>query len=96
MITPPPIKVALADDHRLFRDGIKRVLTEMENIVVIWDAANGQDLLMELQQLQPDVLLLDIRIPIVDGLSILPLIRKDFKQIKVIVLSMDTTPEMII
>lgn len=95
MTTSSSISVALADDHRLFRDGIKRILTERKDITVVWEAGDGQELLAKLRQLQPDVLLLDLRMPLADGLSMLPLIHKDYEAVKVIVLSMDTTPEMI-
>jgi DNA-binding NarL/FixJ family response regulator len=94
-MTSPLIKIALADDHRLFRDGIKMVLTEMKNITVVWEAADGSELLTRLEECQPDAILLDLRMPQIDGLSVLPLIRKNYDQVKVIVISTDTSPKMI-
>lgn len=67
----------------------------MKNITVVWEAADGSELLTRLEECQPDAILLDLRMPQIDGLSVLPLIRKNYDQVKVIVISTDTSPKMI-
>ena len=71
-----PIKVIIADDHALFRTGVKTALSMKKDIKMIGEADNGMQLLNLLKHLQPDVLLLDIQMPIMDGINTLPEIKK--------------------
>lgn len=82
------IKVAIADDHALFRAGVKTSLSSRKDIQMIAEAENGMQLLNLLKVLKPDVILLDIQMPIMDGLTTLPEIKKIYPDIKVIMLSM--------
>ena len=82
------IKVLIADDHVLYRAGVKAALSSKNDIKVIGEADNGMHLLNMLQILQPDVILLDIQMPIMDGIAALPEIKKNFPDIKVIMLTM--------
>jgi DNA-binding NarL/FixJ family response regulator len=82
------IKVAIADDHTLFRTGVKTSLSSRKDIQMVAEAENGMQLLNLLRHIQPDVVLLDIQMPIMDGLSTLPEIKKLYPNIKVIMLSM--------
>ena len=82
------IKVAIADDHALFRAGVKTALSSRKDIQMIAEAENGMQLLNLLQHTTPDVVLLDIQMPIMDGLTALPEIKKLYPDIKVIMLSM--------
>jgi len=82
-----PIKVAIADDHALFRTGIKTALHAHKDIQMVAEAENGIQLLNLLKQIQPDVILLDIQMPIMDGLSVLSEIKKLYPAVKVIMLS---------
>jgi DNA-binding NarL/FixJ family response regulator len=61
------IRVALADDHKIFRDGIRMALSGRNFIKIIWEAEDGKDLLHKMKLKQPDVLLMDIRMPELDG-----------------------------
>ena len=81
------IKVAIADDHALFRTGIKTALQARKDIQMVAEAENGMQLLNLLRHIQPDVVLLDIQMPIMDGLTALPEIKKLYPDIKVIMLS---------
>jgi DNA-binding NarL/FixJ family response regulator len=74
--TSHQIKVAIADDHTLFRSGVKASLTAHKDIHMVAEAENGMQLLNLLKHIQPDVVLLDISMPIMDGLSTLPEIKK--------------------
>lgn len=82
------IKVAIADDHALFRAGVKTALSNRKDIQMIAEAENGMQLLNLLKHIKPDVLLLDIQMPIMDGLTTLPEVKKLYPDVKVIMLSM--------
>ena len=82
------IKVAIADDHTLFRTGVKTSLQSRKDIQMVAEAENGMQLLNLLRHIQPDVVLLDIQMPIMDGLTTLPEIKKLYPNVKVIMLSM--------
>ncbi|MBA2744996.1 MAG: response regulator transcription factor [Flavisolibacter sp.] len=89
------IKVAIADDHALFRTGVKTSLSSRKDIHMIAEAENGMQLMNLLKHIQPDVVLLDIHMPIMDGYTTLPEIKKLYPQIKVIMLSMNNDPSII-
>jgi DNA-binding NarL/FixJ family response regulator len=90
-----PIKVAIADDHALFRTGVKTSLSSHKDIQMIAEAENGMQLLNLLKHLKPDVILLDIHMPIMDGYTALPEIKKLYPDMKVIMLSMNNDPSII-
>src|ERR1051325_9213282 len=82
------IKVAIADDDALFRTGVKTSLSSRKDIQMVAEAENGMQLLNLLKHIKPDVVLLDISMPIMDGLATLPEIKKLYPDVKVIMLSM--------
>lgn len=90
-----PIKVIIADDHVLFRAGVKTAISFHKDIKIIAEADNGMQLLTVLKHIQPDVILLDIQMPIMDGISTLPEIKKLYPEIKVIMLTMHNDHSMI-
>jgi DNA-binding NarL/FixJ family response regulator len=90
-----PIRVIIADDHALFRAGVKTALSIKKDIELIAEADNGMQLLNLLKHVEPDVILLDIHMPIMDGIATLPEIRKLYPQVKVIILSMHNDHSMI-
>jgi DNA-binding NarL/FixJ family response regulator len=90
-----PIKVAIADDHALFRTGVKTSLSGHKDIQMVAEAENGMQLLNLLKHLKPDVILLDIHMPIMDGYTALPEIKKLYPDMKVIMLSMNNDPSII-
>jgi DNA-binding NarL/FixJ family response regulator len=89
------IKVIIADDHVLFRQGVKTALSVKKDVELIAEADNGMQLLNLLKHMEPDVILLDIQMPIMDGITALPEIRKLYPQVKVIILSMHNDHSMI-
>src|SRR5215210_3381744 len=89
------IKVAIADDHALFRAGVKTALSVKKDVELIAEADNGMQLLNLLKHIEPDVILLDIQMPIMDGITTLPEIRKMYPHVKVIILSMHNDHSMI-
>ena len=94
-MTQQVIKVAIADDHKIFRDGIRMALKDKEYLKILWEAEDGKDLMHKLQLKLPDVILMDIRMPEVDGINAISLIRKEYEDLKIIVLTMYDDQEMI-
>lgn len=89
------IKIAIADDHKIFRDGIKMALSPKQNLKMIWEAEDGKDLLHKIAIKKPDVLLMDIRMPEIDGINAIELLRKEYDDLKIIVLTMYDDQQMI-
>ena len=89
------IRVAIADDHALFRAGVKTAMAVKKDIELIAEADNGMQLLNLLKHVDVDVILLDIQMPIMDGIQTLPEIRKLKPDAKVIILSMHNDHSMI-
>ena len=88
MKAPIAIKVAIADDHEVFKQGMETALKFFPDINLIISACNGVDLLEQLKIHKPDVILLDLRMPVMDGLSTLRELKKLYPRIKVLILSM--------
>jgi two-component system response regulator DevR len=86
--TKPPLRVAIADDHRLMLDGIKRALETAPDIKVVGEAMSGEEMLTIVPRVRPDVVILDLRMPKGDGLTTLAQLRKSHPDLKVIILSM--------
>src|ERR1700759_3987942 len=89
------IKVAFADHHALFRAGVKTALAVKKDVELIDEADNGMQLLNLLKHVEPDIILLDIQMPIMDGIQTLPEIRKIRPEARVIILSMHNDHSMI-
>jgi DNA-binding NarL/FixJ family response regulator len=89
------IKVIVTDDMSLFRTGVINSLAKKDDITIIGEAVNGQDLFQKLEYLQPDIIILNIQMPVLDGLDTLPILKKKYPAIKVIILSFLNQPEII-
>ena len=87
-MTAQQIKVAIADDHKIFRDGIRMALKDKEYLKILLEAEDGKDLMHKLKLKLPDVILMDIRMPEIDGINAISLIRKEYEALKIIVLTM--------
>ena len=95
-INPPlPIQVVLADDHDLVRSGIKALLSTVEGVQVIAEARNGTELLSLLESVKPDVVMTDISMPGMDGITAIAEIHARHPQVKVLVLSMYDTVDFV-
>lgn len=84
----------IVDDHSIVRDGIKALLMNVSNIDIIGEAADGTELFMLLNTLQPDIILLDISMPDYSGIEISKRLQNDYN-IKIIMLTADTSDESV-
>lgn len=82
------IKVAIADDHKIFRKGVILSLRPFTNIKFVLEAENGDELLANMPVAEPDVVLMDLRMPMKDGIETTKVLSKQYPHVNVIVLSM--------
>ena len=82
------IKVAIADDHQIFRKGVILSLRPFTNLKFVLEAENGDELLQGLAEAQPEVILMDLRMPNKDGIETTKIISKTYPHIHIIVLTM--------
>ncbi len=82
------IKIILVDDHTLFRNGLKNLLNGIPGFHVIAEAANGKEFLNLLNDLSPDIVLLDIAMPVMDGVEAATLALESYPDLLIITLSM--------
>jgi len=90
------IKVLIVDDHTLVRDGIRALLVLVADIEVVGEAANGKEALEKVKKLAPDVVLMDLAMPIMGGLEATRRIRKRFPGTKVLALTQYEDKEYIV
>lgn len=90
------IRLLIADDQTLMRDGLKTIFDLEEDIEVVGTAENGEQVLEMTERLKPDVVLMDIRMPVMDGVECTRLIKKRFPNVLVIVLTTFNDEEYII
>lgn len=81
------IRIVLADDHQLVRDGIRSLLEKMPGVEVVGEASNGREAIELVRSKSPSLVLMDIAMPVLDGIETLSRINKHFPSIKVIILS---------
>jgi NarL family two-component system response regulator LiaR len=89
------MRVLIADDHRLMLDGIRRALEEDGGFEIVAETQNGTQVLPLIARTKPDLVLLDVRMPNMDGLTCLDEIRRRHPDVKVVMLSASTSQDMI-
>lgn len=87
MSSEAPTRVVLADDHDVVRQGLKRLLDRAPEIEVVGEARNGLQALQTVEDLQPDVLLLDIEMPLMDGIEVARRLQEANIQVRILILS---------
>jgi NarL family two-component system response regulator LiaR len=87
MVAPELIRVAIVDDHAMLRKGLAVFLMSYDDLLLVGEAANGKDGLALCAEQQPDVVLMDLMMPIMDGITATRLIHHDFPTIRVIALT---------
>ncbi len=85
--TDRPIRIVIADDHPIFRDGLRRLLSLESDFEVVAEAADGKEVLDVVEKHDPDILLLDLKMPELDGLTTLQKLQLGKRKTKVIVLT---------
>jgi two-component system nitrate/nitrite response regulator NarL len=90
------IRVVLADDHVFVRDGIKSLLENEANITVVGEATDGLEALTLIDSLQPDLLILDIRMPNLTGIEVVEQLRGKNNLVKIVMLSMHESEEYVL
>lgn len=91
-----PIKVLIADDQRLFRQGLRILLEQEEDLKVVGEAADGQDAFTLAQETSPDIVLMDVEMPKLDGINAVRLILERYPHIRILMLSVYNEDERVI
>ncbi len=89
------IRVYLADDHKILRESLVGLLQQESDILIVGEAANGQEALQEIVNLQPDIAILDISLPQLNGLEVAERVRRDYPAVKIIILTMHKSEDFI-
>ena len=90
-----PVRVLVVDDHSVVRSGLRSLLAVEEDLEVIGEAGNARDAIFETRALKPDVILLDIVMPGESGIEVLPKLRHEAPDARVLVLSMQDDPRYV-
>jgi DNA-binding NarL/FixJ family response regulator len=91
-----PITIAIADDYKIYRDGLKLCLSADNNLQILFDVDNGEELMEALKTQQPDIIIMDLNMPLLDGMEAPKQISKKYEQIKVLVITMYDNDKFII
>jgi len=90
------IRVMVIDDHPIVREGLRLMLATSDDLLLVGDTADGRAALQLITEMQPDVVLLDMRMPGMDGLEVLEQIRANWRQIAVVILTTYNEDELIL
>lgn len=91
----PPVRIVLADDHDLVRSGIKALLVQIPGVEVVGEARDGVELLATVARLQPDIVMTDISMPGMDGLSAIAKLHELYPHLRLVVVSTHDTVDLI-
>ncbi len=94
--TEQPLRVLLADDHTLVRAGIRSLLEDIPGVAVVGEAGDGQAALQMIEKLLPDLVIMDIGMPLMSGLQVAARVSELFPSVKVLILSMHNNEEFVL
>ena len=86
------IRIVVADDHSMFRQGVVMLLKHYTDVIIIGEAGNGEELLKLLNSRRADIILLDIHMPVMNGTQALDILKVRFPDVKIIIISADFSP----
>lgn len=89
------IKILIADDHSFIREGIKTMLEDAGDLEIIGEAENGREAIEKIKELSPDVVILDIAMPVMSGIEAARIIKKKFKSVNILALTIHNNDEYI-
>jgi DNA-binding NarL/FixJ family response regulator len=89
------VRILIADDHEVVRKGVRSILESQQNLEIVGEATNGQEAVQKACKLQPDLVVLDVSMPMLDGFSAARQIRQLLPAVPILMLSMHAGPEMI-
>ncbi|MEM1077087.1 MAG: response regulator transcription factor [Pseudomonadota bacterium] len=93
--TPPRTRVVIVDDHPMVAEGIEAILETYDDLQVVGRLSNGRELIEQVERLNPDVILLDLNMPEINGLSATEMVLEKRPDTRILVLSMHDSPEYI-
>lgn len=94
--TSTSINLILADDHEIFRDGVSAMINKIPEINLVAEAANGEELVKLAKKLKPDVIITDIKMPLMDGIEATKILKTDLPGVGIIALSMFNEEDLIV
>lgn len=89
------IRVLICDDHKIMREGLRNLLKDKANIVVVGEAENGRDALGLVHKLKPDIVIMDVAMPGLNGMEATKMILKEYQETRVIALSMHSGKQFV-
>jgi DNA-binding NarL/FixJ family response regulator len=89
-------KVVIVEDHKLFREGLKSLLSDKEDLVVIGEAGDGIEAIRTIKKCQPELLLLDLSMPKMNGISVMKEIKNQFPEIKIMALTIHESDQYVL
>lgn len=95
-MTEGKIKILIADDHDLIRQGLKSILNFEEDFIVAGEASNGEEAILLITQYKPDILLMDINMPLMSGIEVLKKIKSMGLDVKVLLLTVESDKKTIL
>lgn len=95
MRTEKPIKIAVVDDQQLFRQGLLSLIKEFSEFEVVMEATNGKECIEMARKNKPEVILLDVEMPVMDGAEVTEYLHKKHPEIKIIILTMHDDDELV-
>lgn len=87
------IKLLLVDDHAVLRDGLKTIIESEEDILIVGEAVSGKEALKHVAELSPDIILMDINMPDMNGVEVTRILKQEYPHIKVLMLTMHSHEE---
>lgn len=87
------IRLMLVDDHAVLRDGLRNIISLVDDIEVVGEAVSGDDALLQVERCKPDMILMDINMPMKNGVEVTGILKKKYPQIKILVLTMHSHEE---